>query len=110
MDSRNAAIGGLVFAVGLVAGLVGYMTDLYTAVVATVLMLVIWIVGGVISGLMTGFNQATLGGLVGAVGLGAGLLGYIGKLYSGAVATVLMLGIWFIGGALVRLVFSGKND
>jgi hypothetical protein len=65
MDSRNAAIGGLIFAVGLVAGLIGYITDVYSATVATVLMLGIWIVGSLVLGLLTGFNQASLGRLVG---------------------------------------------
>ncbi|HUT14857.1 MAG TPA: hypothetical protein VMY98_01260 [Anaerolineae bacterium] len=110
MNSRNAAIGGLIFAVGLVAGLIGYITDLYSAGLATVLMLGIWAVGGLMAGFMSGSNRAAVGGLVGAVGLGAGLLGYVGKVYSATVATVLMLGIWIIGGAIVRLVFSGKKD
>jgi len=110
MDSRNAAIGGLIFAVGLVAGLIGYITDLYSPGLATALMLGIWIVGGLVMGLLSGFNRASVGGLVGALGLGAGLVGYVGKFYSAAVATVLMLGIWFIGGAIVRLVFSGNKD
>ena len=110
MNSRNAAIGGLIFAVGLVAGLIGYITDLYSAGLATVLMLGIWAVGGLMAGFMSGSTRAAVGGVVGAVGLGAGLLGYVGNVYSATVATVLMLGIWIIGGAIVRLVFSGKKD
>lgn len=109
MNSRDPAIIGLIFAVGLVAGLIGYITDAYSAGLATALMLGIWIVGGLILALLDGFNRATVGGLVGVVGLGAGLLGYVGKAYSAAVATVLMLAIWFIGGAIVRLVFSGSK-
>ena len=53
-------------------------------------------------------NKA-LGGLVFAVGLVLGLIGYIGDVYSGTVATLLMLGVWFIGGALARVVFGGKG-
>jgi hypothetical protein len=49
MKSRNTAIGGLIGAVGLIAGLIGYMTDLYSSTVATILMLGIWIVGGAIA-------------------------------------------------------------
>jgi hypothetical protein len=110
MEGRSAAISGLIGAVGLVAGLIGWITNLYSATVGTVLMLGIWIVGGIVMALLRGFDRGSLGGLVGAVGLGAGLLGYVGKVYSSAVATVLMLGIWFIGGAIVRLVFSGNKD
>jgi hypothetical protein len=37
------------------------------------------------------------------------LLGYIGDVYSSATATVLMLGVWLIGGALVRIGLSGDE-
>lgn len=44
-----------------------------------------------------------IGALVGPVGLILGLLGYVGDVYSSGTATVLMLGVWLIGGALVRI-------
>jgi hypothetical protein len=50
-----------------------------------------------------------IGALVGPVGLILGLLGYIGDVYSSATATVLMLGVWLIGGALVRIGLSGDE-
>ncbi|MEA3502526.1 MAG: hypothetical protein U9R47_07110 [Actinomycetota bacterium] len=45
-----------------------------------------------------------IGGLVFGVGLVLGLIGYITNLYSGGIATVLMLGVWLVGGVLVALV------
>lgn len=50
-----------------------------------------------------------IGTLVGPVGLILGLLGYVGDVYSSGTATVLMLGVWLIGGALVRLGLSGDQ-
>jgi hypothetical protein len=41
--------------------------------------------------------------LVFAVGLVLGMLGYIGHVYSSGLATVLMIGTWFIGYAVVNL-------
>jgi len=55
-------------------------------------------------------KRGAVGGLIGAVGLVGGLIGYITDLYSSTVATVIMLGVWFVGGAIVALVFSGKKD
>ncbi len=46
MELNKRAAGGLIFALGLVAGLVGFMTDAYTPTVAVVLMLGIWFIGG----------------------------------------------------------------
>lgn len=40
----------------------------------------------------------------GAVGLVAGLGGYVGNLYSYALATFLMLAIWIVGATLVNLL------
>jgi hypothetical protein len=48
-------------------------------------------------------NRTTLNALVFAVGLVLGMLGYVGHLYSSAIATVLLIGTWFIGYALVNL-------
>jgi hypothetical protein len=48
-------------------------------------------------------NRTTLNALVFAVGLVLGMLGYIGHVYSSGLATVLMIGTWFIGYAVVNL-------
>ena len=48
-------------------------------------------------------NKTTLNALVFAVGMVLGMLGYIGDVYSSGIATVLMVGTWFIGYALVNL-------
>lgn len=50
-----------------------------------------------------------IGALVGPVGLILGLLGYVGDVYSSGTATILMLGVWLIGGALVRISLSGDE-
>lgn len=55
-------------------------------------------------------SRGAVGGLVGALGLVGGLIGYMTDLYSSTVATVIMLGIWIVGGAIVALVFSGKKN
>ena len=34
---------------------------------------------------------------------------YVGDAYSSSTATILMLGVWFIGGALATLIFGGKK-
>ena len=54
-------------------------------------------------------NTRAIGGLIFAVGLILGLLGYVGDVYSSQIATVLMIGVWLIGGALARVVFGGKG-
>jgi hypothetical protein len=51
-------------------------------------------------------NRTTLNGLVFAVGLVLGLLGWIGHVYSSTIATVLLIGTWLIGYALVNLFFK----
>ena len=51
----------------------------------------------------------TIGGLVFAVGLVLGLIGYVGDAYSSSTATIVMLGFWFIGGALATLVFGPRK-
>ena len=54
-------------------------------------------------------RNTAVGGLIFAVGLVLGLLGYIGGVYSSTIATVLMLGVWLIGGAIARLMLGGKG-
>ena len=48
-------------------------------------------------------NRTTLNGLVFAVGLVLGMLGFIGDVYSTTTAIILTAGTWFIGYALVNL-------
>jgi len=43
---NKKAVGGLVFAVGLIALLIGAMTDTYTATIGVVVALAIWFIGG----------------------------------------------------------------
>ena len=45
----KAAVGGLVFAVGLIGGLIGFMTDAYSPTVAVIIMLGVWFIGGAIA-------------------------------------------------------------
>jgi len=52
------------------------------------------------------FSKVAAGGLVFAVGLIAGLVGFMTNAYSSTVGVVIMLGIWFIGGALVAFIRS----
>jgi hypothetical protein len=56
-----------------------------------------------------GDRRRAIGGLVFAVGLVLGLVGYVGDVYSSSTATVLMLGVWLIGGALATVVFGPKR-
>ncbi len=49
-------------------------------------------------------RRKELQGLNGAIGLIAGLGGYVGGLYSNSVATFAMLAIWIIGATLINLV------
>ena len=48
-------------------------------------------------------KRRELQGLNGAVGVVAGLGGYVGQLYSYAFATFLMLAIWIVGATLINL-------
>ena len=52
------------------------------------------------------FSKRAAGGLIGALGLVAGLVGFMTDAYSPIVAVILMLGIWFIGGAVVAFIKS----
>lgn len=49
-------------------------------------------------------RRRELNGLNGAIGLVVGLGGYVGQLYSNAVATFAMLAIWIIGATLINLL------
>ena len=52
MKGRNRAVGGLVFAVGLIGGLIGFMTDAYSPTVAVIIMLGVWFIGGAIAAVL----------------------------------------------------------
>lgn len=54
-------------------------------------------------------KKAAINGLIFAVGLMLGILGYVGDVYSSSLATILMLGVWLIGGALVTVILGGKK-
>ncbi|MEH6502173.1 MAG: hypothetical protein V7751_22615 [Pseudoalteromonas distincta] len=54
-------------------------------------------------------KKAAINGLIFAVGLMLGILGYVGDVYSSSLATILMLGVWLIGGALATLFLDGKK-
>jgi len=110
MDKNTVtALGGLVFAVGLVLGLIGFIGDVYSGSVATLLMLGVWFIGGALVGVLAGQGKKALYGLVFAVGLIGGLVGYMTDAYSSTIATVIMLGVWLVGGAIARFVPSGNE-
>ncbi len=46
-------------------------------------------------------KRRELQGLNGAVGLAAGLAGYVGNIYSDGMATFLMFSIWIVGATLI---------
>ena len=52
--SRRKALGGLIFALGLIAMLIGAMTDIYTATIGVIIMLAIWFIGGALVGFIFG--------------------------------------------------------
>jgi hypothetical protein len=49
-------------------------------------------------------KRRELQGVNGAVGLAVGLGGYVGHLYSVALATFLMFAIWIVGATLINLL------
>ncbi len=56
-DSRKKAIGGLIFALGLIAILIGAMTDIYSAKIGVIIMLAIWFIGGSIVKIILGGKE-----------------------------------------------------
>jgi hypothetical protein len=52
MKGRNTAVGGLIFAIGLIGGLIGFMTDAYSSTVAVLIMLGVWFIGGALAAIM----------------------------------------------------------
>ena len=51
-------------------------------------------------------NYTTVNGLVFAIGIVLGMIGFVGDVYSTSTASILMIGTWFIGGALARIFFK----
>ena len=49
-------------------------------------------------------KRRELQGLNGAVGLAAGLGGYVGNLYPYGIATFLMFAIWIVGATLINVL------
>jgi hypothetical protein len=110
MDSNTIkALGGVIFAVGLVLGLIGFIGDVYSGTVATLLMLGVWFIGGALVGIVAGQGKRAVYGLVFAVGLIGGLIGYMTDVYSSTIATVIMLGVWLVGGAIARFLPSDNG-
>jgi hypothetical protein len=54
-------------------------------------------------------KQKELQGMNGAIGLVVGLSGYVGHLYSPAVATFLMLAIWIVGATMINLQTDNRS-
>lgn len=52
------------------------------------------------------FSKGAAAGLIGALGLVAGLVGFMTNAYSSTVGVVVMLAIWIIGGAVVAFIKS----
>ena len=53
--------------------------------------------------------KAAAGGLVGAVGLIGGLIGFMTDVYSPTVGVIIMLAVWLIGGAIVAIALRAKG-
>jgi hypothetical protein len=51
---NKKAVGGLVFAVGLIVLLIGAMTDVYTTTVGVIAALAIWLIGGALVAMVLG--------------------------------------------------------
>ena len=52
------------------------------------------------------FSRGAAGGLIFALGLIGGLVGFMTNAYSSTVGVVIMLAVWFIGWALVAFIKS----
>jgi len=48
-------------------------------------------------------------GLVFAVGLILGLIGFMTDAYSSTVAVIIMLAVWLVGGALAQILIRGNE-
>lgn len=56
-QSRRKALGGLIFALGLIVMLIGAMTDLYDTKIGVIIMLAIWFIGGALAALIFGGEE-----------------------------------------------------
>lgn len=56
-QSRRNALGGLIFALGLIALLIGALTDVYETTIGVIIMLAIWFVGGALVALIFGDKE-----------------------------------------------------
>lgn len=54
-------------------------------------------------------KRRELQGVNGAIGLAAGLAGYVGQLYSHGMATFLMFSIWIVGATVIILFTEPKR-
>ena len=57
--SRRKALGGLIFALGLIVMLIGAMTDLYEVKIGVIIMLAIWFIGGALVAFIFGGEEET---------------------------------------------------
>ncbi|MBC2701220.1 MAG: hypothetical protein HF976_07380 [ANME-2 cluster archaeon] len=55
--SRRKAIGGLIFALGLIVMLIGAMTELYETKIGVIIMLAVWFIGGTLAALIFGGKE-----------------------------------------------------
>ena len=55
-------------------------------------------------------RRRMIGSLVFAAGLVFGLTGYITDLYSGAIGTALMLGVWIVGAGFMALLIPERES
>jgi len=55
-------------------------------------------------------RRKAFGGLIFALGLIPMLIGAMTDLYPATIGVIIMLAIWFIGGALVGFIFGGKEE
>ena len=53
-------------------------------------------------------KKAAVRGLVFAVGLIGGLIGFLTDAYSSIWGVIIMLAVWFVGGALARIALGGQ--
>ena len=53
-------------------------------------------------------TRAAVRGLVFAIGLIGGLIGFLTDAYSSIWGVIIMLAVWFIGGALAQIALRGQ--
>jgi hypothetical protein len=52
-------------------------------------------------------RRKAIGGLIFGLGLIALLIGALTDVYATTVGVIIMLAIWFVGGAIARIIFGG---